>query len=98
LEYVAAVKGESIASKPAAVSTASLQWLWDSYRETGAWTGLAKATRTQRENIMLHVLKESGSKPYAAIRSTHIQDGIERRSKTPSAARNFLDIMKGLFR
>jgi integrase len=97
-EYHAAINGTALPSQPAMVSKASLQWLWDSYRETGAWTGLAKSTRRQRENIMLHVLKESGDKPYAAIRPAHVQSGIERRSKTPSAARNFLDTMKGLFR
>jgi integrase len=96
LEYVAAVKGEPIASKPAA-SAASLQWLWDSYRQTGAWSGLAASTRRQRENIMLHVLKESGAKPYAAIGQANIIAGLDRRSKTPAAARNFLDTMSGLF-
>jgi site-specific recombinase XerD len=96
-EYHAAVAGEPLASR-AVVSKASLQWLWDSYRETGAWTGLALSTRRQRENIMLHVLKESGTKPYIAIQSQHIQGGLDRRAKTPAAARNFLDTMKGLFR
>jgi integrase len=77
---------------------ASLQWLWDSYRETGAWTALAISTRRQRENIMLHVLEESATKPYAAIQTVHIEAGLDRRSQTPAAARNFLDTMKGLFR
>jgi site-specific recombinase XerD len=96
LEYVAAVKGEPIGRKPTA-SAASLQWLWDSYRETGAWAELAASTRRQRENIMLHVLKESGAKPYAAIGQANIVAGLDRRSKTPAAARNFLDTMSGLF-
>ena len=38
-EYQAAVTGQPLVSKPGA-SKASLQWLWDSYRETGAWSGL----------------------------------------------------------
>ena len=97
LEYNAALNGArpSNATTP---SKASLQWLWDSYRETGAWTALALSTRRQRENIMLHVLKESATKPYAAIRAEHIQAWTDRRSNTPSASRNFLDTMKGLFR
>ncbi len=95
-EYTAAVTGSPSATAPAP-SVASLQWLWDSYRQTGAWTTLALSTRRQRENIMLHVLKESGAKHYAAIRSDHIVAGIDRRSKTPAAARNFLDTMGGLF-
>jgi site-specific recombinase XerD len=97
-EYQAAINGETSAGMSAPVQKASLQWLWDSYRETGAWTGLALSTRRQRENIMLHVLKESGTKPYAAIRDEHISAGIDRRSKTLAAARNFLDTMKGMFR
>lgn len=96
-EYQAAVTGKPLGGKPSA-SKASLQWLWDSYRETGAWTGLAASTRRQRENIMLHVLKDAGAKPYAAVQAQHIQAGLDRRSKTPAAARNFLDTMKGMFR
>lgn len=97
-QYQAALGGEAPAGGPARVLATSLQWLWDSYRETGAWTGLALSTRRQRENIMLHVLAQSGAKPYAAIRDEHVAAGIDRRSQTPAAARNFLDTMKGLFR
>ena len=96
-EYDAAISGERPHS-PRAPSVASLQWLWDSYRKTGAWSILKPATRRQRENIMLHVLKDAGGKPYAAIGRKHILAGLDRRSKTPAAARNFLDTMKGLFR
>lgn len=96
-EYDAAIAGKPLTGTSGA-SKASLQWLWDSYRETGAWTSLALSTRRQRENIMLHVLKGSGAKPYAAIGPQNIQDGLDSRSKTPAAARNFLDTMKGLFR
>ena len=47
---------------------------------------------------MKHVLERDGAKPFAAIRSEHIQAGLDRRAKTPSASRNFLDTMKRLFR
>jgi integrase len=96
-EYDAAISGERPHS-PRAPSVASLQWLWDSYRQTGAWSALKPATRRQRENIMKHVLKDAGSKAYAAIGRKHILAALDRRSKTPAAARNFLDTMKGLFR
>lgn len=95
-EYDAAVAGKPLAG--GSPSKSSLQWLWDSYRETGAWTELAMSTRRQRENIMLRVVKDSGAKPYAAIGPQNIQDGLDKRSKTPAAARNFLDTMKGMFR
>src|ERR1700710_1847940 len=65
-EYQAAITGQAL-GKRGEPAKASLQWLWDSYRETGAWTSLALSTRRQRENIMLHVLKDSGAKPYTAI-------------------------------
>ena len=98
-EYKAATSGAPKPGTATRVLATSLQWLWDSYRETGAWqTDLSQATRRQRENIMLHVLKESGDKPYAAIKTEHVQAGVDRRAKTPNAARNFLDTMKGLFR
>jgi integrase len=97
--YLAALSGAALPGAPKRVLATSLQWLWDSYRDSGDWLqGLAPSTRRQRENIMLHVLKESGAKPYLAIRTMHIEAGIERRSKTPSAARNFLDTMQGMFR
>jgi len=96
-EYDAAIAGKPLSGK-ASPAKASLQWLWNSYRETSAWTDLALSTRKQRENIMLHVLASSGTKPYAAIGPQNIQDGLDKRSKTPAAARNFLDTMQGLFR
>jgi integrase len=75
----------------------SLQWLWDAYRHADAWKVLAPATRRQRENIMLHVIKTAGLEPFGAIREGHIVEGLDRRSDTPSAARNFLDTMRGLY-
>lgn len=75
----------------------TLQWLWDAYRKTDAWLALAQATRRQRENIMLHVIKGAGAEPFAAIKQDHIVAGLDRRADTPSAARNFLDTMRGLF-
>jgi integrase len=43
-----------LTAKKAAVGT--LEWLWNCYRETTAWTGLSLATRRQRGNIMRAVL------------------------------------------
>lgn len=75
----------------------TLQWLWDAYRKTDAWLALAPATKRQRENIMLHVIKGAGAEPFGAIKQDHIMAGLDRRVGTPSAARNFLDTMRGLF-
>lgn len=94
-EYEAAIQGKTAPRGQAVGGT--LQWLWDSYRKADPWKALSPATRKQRENIMLHVLKVSGSEPFGSISSEDIADGLDRRVDTPSAARNFLDTMKGLF-
>jgi integrase len=95
-EYQAAIARKPKPSKgdPAA---GSLAWLVARYRETGAWSRLSVATRRQRENIFVHVLKTAGSVPVAQITQSAIIDGRERRSKTPSQARHFLVAMRGLF-
>ena len=46
----------------------------------------------------MHVLETAGDKPFAQVTRVHIIAGRERRSKTPSRARHFLDAMRGLFR
>lgn len=95
-EYEAAIQGR-ISRRGQAVA-GSLQWLWDQYRKSGEWTALSAATKRQRENIMLNVLKAAGAEAFGAIKQAHIVDGLDRRAETPSAARNFLDTMRGMFR
>jgi integrase len=80
------------------VSTASLAWLIERYRETTAWANLSAATRRQRENIFKHVLAASGHETFASVTTASIDAGRERRKDTPAQARNFLDAMRGLFR
>jgi integrase len=97
-EYQAALTGNERRQK-AKPDSKSLAWLWDRYRETGGWlNGFSPATRRLRENIMRHVLVQAGATPYALITSRHIIAGRERRAKTPAQARNFLDVMRSLFR
>jgi integrase len=96
-EYRAALDGAALKhKKKAAVGT--LQWLWERYRETTAWTALSLATRRQRENIMRGVLEQSGHEQAAAIKRQHVVAGRDRRANTPAQARNFLDAVRGLFR
>src|SRR5581483_8811945 len=95
-QYEAAITGQPIIAPK--VKTGSLQWLWDRYRETTAWAELSPATRRQRENIMLGVVKTAGSEPYGAVTTKAIEEGKDRRRETPAQARNFLDAMRGLFR
>lgn len=95
-EYEAAVAGKPLEHK--GPENGTLHWLWDRYRETKAWTDLSLATRRQRENIMKHVLAGSGHEPYRLITKKVVTKGRDRREKTPSQARNFLDALRGLFR
>jgi len=96
-EYAAAISGE----RPKAIAkvrTGSLQWLYDRYRESSAWSGLSVATRRQRENILKRVMEKAGSVPFGDIDSSDIEAGKDDRRDTPAQARNFLDAMRGLFR
>lgn len=95
IEYEDAIAGRKAQRGQAVAGT--LQWLWDAYRKSTAWTALALATRRQRENIMLHVIKLAGAEPFGAIKEGDIVEGLDRRADTPSAARNFLDTMRGLY-
>jgi len=95
-DYEAAVRGEA-PQQPGKALKGSLEWLWLIYRQSGAWRDLSMATRRQRENIMLHVLKTAGSKPVSAITRKTVIDGRDRRAATPSQAKNFLSTLRGLF-
>jgi integrase len=96
-EYQAAVTGSARPVK-GAPPTGTLAWLMARYRETAAWSALSAATRRQRENIFVQVLKTAGEKPFAKIDAGVIRAGCERRAHTPAQARHFLDAMRGLFR
>ena len=94
--YPAAIKGEVVPARRKA-SAGTLQWLWDEYRQSSAWGSLANATRRQRENIMLGVLREAAGMPLSSVDRDAIIEGRERRAKTPSQANNFLNTMRALF-
>jgi integrase len=96
--YRRAIEGQEQSPSPKKAAAGSLAWLWDQYREVGEWKALSVATRRQRENIMAGVLKISGTELAATVRPKAIAAGRDRRSDTPSQARNFLDCMRGLFR
>ena len=98
-EYCAAVAGESVQPRrSASTATGTLRWLWERYRETPAWTSLSPVTRKARENIMARALKASGHIQCGRIKRRDIIAGRDSRAATPSQARHFLDIMRGMFR
>ena len=60
--YQAAVRGERPRG-PGKAARSTLGWLFDLYRQTTAWTDLAKSTRYKREKIMMRVLATAGHQP-----------------------------------
>jgi integrase len=75
----------------------NLEWAWLLYLQSASWAAKAVATRRQRENIMKHVLASAGSKAISAINTLAIREGIDRRGKTPSQAKNFRQTMNQFF-
>lgn len=96
-EYRAAIDGRPLQARPTAAA-GSLQWLYERYRDSGAWRALSIATRRQRENIFRHVMTKAGAEPASAINRASIVAGRDERAATPSQARNFLDAARGIFR
>lgn len=94
--YEAAIRGEAAPTK-AEYPAKSLGWLVARYRESTAWTVLSIATRRQRENILKHILAKAGREPYTRVDRKAIVAGRDRRKDTPSAAKHFVQTMRGLF-
>lgn len=97
-QYKAAIAGLPATQTRPKAAAGTVAWLWERYRETGAWKHLAPGTRRARENIMVGVLAKIGAEKCTAIKRGHIVESREARADTPAQARNFLDTMRGLFR
>lgn len=99
-EFKAAYEEAMAGRKPTAAGKAArgtLEWLWNLYRQAGAWTGLSLATRKQRENIMVRVLKNGGSDPLSKLTKRRIENGVEARKGTPTQAKHFVTTLRGMF-
>ena len=97
-EYQAALEGERLPKQSHHVRHGTLEWLVNQWKQSADWMLTQEATKRQRENILDHVLKDNGAKPYAKITTEHIRRGRDKRLKTPAAANNFLKTMRALFR
>jgi integrase len=95
--YQSAVRGERPRG-PGKAARGTLGWLFDLYRQTTAWTDLAKSTRYKREKIMMRVLATAEREPISAINEAAIIAGRERRAATPASAQAFIDTLHGLFK
>jgi integrase len=96
-EYDAAISG-----KPATVQrkagTGTLEWLWGRYQDSLAWQELSKATQRQRVNVMARIVRDNPGLRFGDLERRHVLAGIDRRAKTPAAARHFLETLRGLFK
>ncbi|WP_375701242.1 MULTISPECIES: tyrosine-type recombinase/integrase [unclassified Bartonella] len=75
----------------------SFAWLLKQYFNSSNWHSYTKATKKQKELILMKVCDTIGNIPYKAIEKKHIIAGVERRKETPAMARNFLKALNGLF-
>ncbi|WP_273721241.1 MULTISPECIES: tyrosine-type recombinase/integrase [unclassified Bartonella] len=84
-------------SKTGKLTEGSFAWLLKQYFNSSDWHSYAKATKRQKETILMKVCDSIGNIPYKAIEKKHIIAGVERRKETPAMARNFLKALNGLF-
>lgn len=96
--YRAAVDGMAPESKEKSrLAPESLSWLIARYRETSAWSSLKISTQRARGNILKNVERNAGQKPYASITRADIAATRDAKRATPSAANEFINVMRGLF-
>ncbi|MDB5626933.1 MAG: Integrase/recombinase [Tardiphaga sp.] len=94
-EYRAALEGAVVPLK--VIKPQTVAWAIHRYRSSSPWKAFAPATRRQRDNIFLSVLKTAGATLLVDIDQHAIRQGRERRADHPHAANNFLKTMRGLF-
>ena len=95
--YRAALAGETPPTIGRRATASSLEWLINQYRLSASYLSLSSATRRQRDNIFLHVIRQGGTEPYKSITRSVIAASRDARASTPAAARNFLNTLRGLF-
>jgi integrase len=96
--YQAALQGKQPQGGAAKAKRGTLEWLFQLYRQSTAWTDLAQSTRYKREKIMMRVLETAGHQPVSAINEASVIKGRERRAATPASAQAFIDTLHGLFK
>ena len=95
--YQAALTGNALPAKHKPVSSQSLRWLVDRYRESATWRQYSAKTRKDRELLLLEAIRRSGNASFLAITQSDIQRAVDRRMDTPAQANCFLKAMRGLF-
>lgn len=95
--YQAAITSQAAIKREPKASKGTLEWGWVLYKQSAAWEQLSESTQRQRDNIMKHVLKKSGTAALEDIDEEAVADGVERRAGTPSQAKNFKQTMRQFF-
>lgn len=86
--------GPKARKSPASGTFAWAVWM---YRQSQVWASLSPATRRQRENIFARIVRTHGDTPTSAWKRGDIAAGRDKRAATPSAARHFVETLRGLF-
>lgn len=97
-EYKAAVLQSPVVAPSSKLKRGTLRWLVQQWKEHSDWLLQEPSTRSQRDNILKHVLEKSGDRDYGEITQADIEAAKEARKATPFAANNFLKTMSALFR
>ena len=96
--YQAALIGQKVTVARQTEYARSLRWLIRQHMESEKWASLSVATRKQRGLLFKQVIEASGDVDCRAVQPKDIRNALERRSKTPALANNFLKAMSGLFK
>jgi integrase len=96
--YQAAVNSRPTPKRDIKADHGTLEWAWVLYKQSASWQSKSEATRRQRENIMKHVLARAGGESLSTIDHMAISEGVDRRAKTPSQAKNFAQTLRQFFR
>lgn len=97
-EYRAALEGAGREPERKIARHGTLEWLIGLYMHSPDWAALAPSTRSQRQNIFLHVIENAGGAAVAQIDRKSVERGRDRRIATPYAAKNYLKTVRALFR
>jgi hypothetical protein len=77
-------------------ASGSVGALVSGYLASAAFKGLASETQRMRRGILEHFREEHGDKKFVDLTRKHVQAMVDAKANTPSAARNFLNVLRAL--
>jgi len=94
--YEAAMSGEPQRPKSKAAAPRSFAALIDAYYQHKSFVELAPSTQATYRGILEAIRAHSGAVQVAVLTRQHVEAGLAKRHKTPSAANNWLKVMHRL--